>query len=70
MSQYQPKLFKMQTISNVIANIFYFMVKFLCNNDAVDMETYVNKHDHSLFKMTFIIPVSYYSGGSGVGRKL
>lgn len=40
------------------------MVKSLCNNDAVDTETYVYKPAHSPFKMTFIIPVSYYSGGS------
>lgn len=39
------------------------MVKSLCNNDAVDTETYVYKPAHSPFKMTFIIPVSYYSGG-------
>lgn len=45
------------------------MVKFLCNSDAVDMETYVYKDDHSPFKMTFIIPVSYYSGGSWGGLK-
>lgn len=45
------------------------MVKFLRNHDATMMETYVYKRDHSPFKMTFIIPVSYYSGGSWRGQK-